>query len=224
MRYGGHDAMNVERLTVGMLEENGYLCWGAGEAVVVDPGDEGERFLARTRELGVKVAGILCTHGHFDHVGAVKEVAEGCGGCAVWMHEGDAAWCFDRQSAMGRFLPVPERPAGGTRGVREGMRLEFCGAEWVCLETPGHTPGSVCWAVKGEREGEGWLFTGDTLFAGSAGRTDLPGGDPAAMGRSLARLKGEEGLGDGWRVLPGHGEESTMGAERRDNPFLNGGW
>lgn len=216
--------MKVERLVVGGLEENGYFCWEGGEGVVVDPGDEGARFLARAREAGVKVAGVLCTHGHFDHVGAVKEVVEGCGGCAVWLHEADAAWCFDRKSPMGRWFPVPEGPAGGTQGVREGMKLTLCGREWVCLETPGHSPGSVCWAVRGDKEVEGWLFTGDTLFAGSAGRTDFPGGDGEAMARSLARLKEAAWLGDGWKVLPGHGEESTMGDERRCNPFLNGGW
>ena len=188
--------MNVECLPVGMLSTNCYVVWDeAKTAVVIDPGDEApkiEKFLA---DNGLKCAWILLTHGHFDHIGALAAVKEATG-AKVAIGAGDAD-CI-------KFPP--------DRISRDGDVIRAGELEFTAVETPGHTPGGVCYLC-GDT-----LFSGDTLFFESVGRTDLPKGDFNALRASLAKLRAlpQEDL----IVLPGHAESTTMSHERAHNPFM----
>lgn len=192
--------MNISTLPLGMLQTNCYILSEGSRCLVIDPGDEAEAVLAFLERRGLTPEAILLTHGHFDHVGAVKTLASETD-CRVFLCEQD--------------LTLPGTMTAGplyhTDFYGEGDRLTLAGMTFDVLHTPGHTPGSVCL-----RFGE-HLFSGDTLFAGSCGRTDFPGSEPAAMVRSLRRLAQlEEDL----KVYPGHGEATTIGEEKRYNPYL----
>ena len=191
--------MNLKTLALGAYQTNCYLLSNDTEALVIDPGYEPDTILDSLEGLTLKA--ILLTHGHFDHVGAVKElVAET--GCEVYIHAAEST------------MP-PMMTAGSlyyTRTYAEGDTIApIAGAELKVLHTPGHTPGSVCllWGQE--------LFAGDTLFAGSCGRVDLPGGDPAQMMQSLNRLAS---LQADYRVHPGHGPSTTLSQEKRYNPYM----
>lgn len=193
--------MNVKKLALGAYQTNCYLLWEGDKAVVIDPGYEPDTILRALETLGMDLSAILLTHGHFDHVGAVKElVAET--GCEVYIHAAEAT------------LP-PMMTAGElyfTRTYAEGDTITpVPGMELTVLHTPGHTPGSVC-LLWGDQ-----MFSGDTLFAGSCGRVDFPGGNPQEMLRSLRRLASLEA---DYRVHPGHGESTTLAEEKRYNPYL----
>ena len=168
--------------------------------MVVDPGGHPNKVLTYLENNGLTLEAILLTHGHFDHVGAVKELAEKTG-CRVYLHAAD--------------LLLPENYTAGplyyTHTYDEGDVLELAGLTIRVLHTPGHTEGSVCLVV------DDVIFSGDTLFCHSCGRTDLPGGDPEAIMTSLARLKAMEG---DYRVLPGHNRATTLAVEREYNPFM----
>lgn len=196
--------LQVVTMPLGAYQTNCYLLYRQGQqdCVIIDPGYEPDKILARVEALGKTVAAILLTHGHFDHVGAVRElVAET--GCPVYIHE--------------KELTMPPQMTAGplyhTHFYDEGDILSLAGLKIRVHHTPGHTPGSVC------LETEGLLLTGDTLFAGSCGRTDLPGGNWQIITASLGRLKGFDGA---LQVLPGHGESSVLSREVRYNPFLQG--
>ena len=193
--------MNVKKLALGAYQTNCYLLWEGDSAVVIDPGYEADTILRALETLGMELKAILLTHGHFDHVGAVKElVAET--GCEVYIHPAE------------RDLP-PMITAGQlyfTRTYGEGDTITpVSGIELTVLHTPGHTPGSVCLLWKDQ------MFSGDTLFQGSCGRVDLPGGDPRVMMESLRRLASLEA---DYHVHPGHGGSTTLSAEKRYNPYL----
>lgn len=181
---------------------------GDGRVVIVDPGGE----LPRITEAvgGREVAGILVTHGHIDHIGALPELAEGTG-APVWLHPDDR-FLFERPG-MGRGpIPVPE----GATEIADGDTVEVGGLSFEVLHTPGHSPGHVCYLL--ETEGETLLIGGDLLFAGSIGRTDLPGGDIRTLVRSVETKVWT--LPDHTRVLPGHGPETTVEREKAMNPFV----
>ncbi len=194
--------MELRVFTIGSYRTNCYMAWGDGSdsCIVVDPGYEPEYLLEQLRLLRKKVAAILLTHGHFDHIGGVKTIAEETG-CPVYIHAND--------------LCLNPRLTGGdvyhTHTYGEGDTLELAGLTLQVLHTPGHTPGCVC-LVCGDV-----MFAGDTLFAGTCGRTDLPYSDPAQMRTSLDRLAALEG---DYRVLPGHGSGTTLNEERMLNPFM----
>ena len=192
--------MNIQKLTLGLYQTNTYLLANDTEAVVIDPGYEADTILDALA--GKTLKAILLTHGHFDHVGAVKElVAET--GCEVWI-----------PAAESTMPPmVTAGPLYFTHTYDEGDTVSpIAGLELTVLHTPGHTPGSVCLLMGNE------MFSGDTLFACSFGRTDLPGGDPRKMRASLRRLASLQG---NFFIHPGHGGSTTLDAEKRFNPYMH---
>lgn len=196
--------MEIRNLKVGSYQTNCYIVWGDGQdaCVVIDPGYQPEEILKQVRLCGKSVAAILLTHGHFDHVGGVKHIAAETG-CKVYICKEDLA-----------LNPMyTDGLIHHTDTYGEGDTVELAGLRFQVLHTPGHTPGSVCLQC-----GEA-LFSGDTLFAGTCGRTDLPGGSMAQMRLSLGRLKALKG---NFLVLPGHGEGSTLEEERLGNPYMQG--
>ena len=167
---------------------------------VIDPGYTPDIVLDKVHALGLTVEAVLLTHGHFDHVGGVKELAAETG-CKVYLHEADLA--MHPMMTAGKLYY--------THTYGEGDRLTLAGLTISVLHTPGHTPGSVCLIA------ENSLFSGDTLFAGSCGRTDLPGGDWLTITKSLNRLAALEA---NYRVYPGHGGSTTLAQEKRYNPYM----
>ncbi len=182
---------------------NTFLLIGEnGKAAAVDPNADAARYLSLLEEHGAKLTHILLTHGHYDHVGAVEALRE---------KTGAQVWLDPRDAAGGRLFPFTTPDHAYTDGEEIAVDTDLV---FRVLATPGHSPGSVC-LLCGDA-----LFSGDTLFAGDIGRTDLAGGDPAAMRQSLARLSAA--VAEDVRVLPGHEDFSTMERERRHNPYLSG--
>jgi glyoxylase-like metal-dependent hydrolase (beta-lactamase superfamily II) len=202
--------------TVGPVQENCYLLRrdGSSKALIVDPGEEADKLLGAIESLGVELEGILLTHTHFDHVGAVAPVAKATG-AEVWVPEIEKPVLADIMSFVPwpGFGPFESYVADQT--VRGGETLELAGLTFDVIFTPGHSPGHVSYSVKGA---DNALFSGDVLFQGSVGRTDLPGGDwPTLLGSIeslVAALPGET------TVYPGHMGLTTLARERASNPFL----
>ena len=207
--------MDVRMFTVGPVAENTYILRrdGSERALIVDPGDEAPRLLAALDELGVKLDGILLTHTHFDHVGAVGPVARATG-AEVWVPEIEKGVLADINSFVPwpGFGPFEDYEAEHT--LSGGERLELAGFEIDVLFTPGHSPGHVSFSIAGEAA----LFSGDVLFQGSVGRVDLPGGDWSTLLESIRQLV--DGLPGETTVYPGHMGITTLAAERASNPFL----
>jgi hydroxyacylglutathione hydrolase len=209
----------VETFPVGVLQCNCTILGdpASGEAVVVDPGDDGDRILSALRRHGLRCVAIVNTHTHIDHVGA-NHAVKAASGARLMLHEADLPLYDNLQVQsewMGGMIPAPIR-ADVDEHLAHGDRVRAGGLGVAVLHTPGHTPGSLCFHL----EAEALLLSGDTLFAGSIGRTDLWGGDHDQELRSIReRLLA---LGDEVRVVPGHGPETTIGRERRKNPFLVG--
>ena len=207
--------MEVDGFTVGQVAENCYIARrdGASEAIVIDPGDESPRLEAAISELGLKVEAILLTHTHFDHVGAVAPLARATG-APVWCPELEVGVLADIMSYVPwpGFGPFESYTADHT--IKGGERLELAGFEIDVIFTPGHSPGHVTYVLPAE----GAIFSGDVLFEGSVGRTDLPGGDTATLMATLAGLL--DVLPDETTVFPGHMGVTTIGRERSTNPFL----
>ncbi|MCR4391832.1 MAG: MBL fold metallo-hydrolase [Candidatus Acetothermia bacterium] len=192
--------MEFRRFVVGPLYTNAYLILADGEAALVDPGDDHPQL--RQALAGCTLRYVLLTHGHFDHADAA-ELVQARTGAPILYHPDEQATFW----AMGRKPPPLARP------LQDGDRLPLGREELVVWHLPGHSPGSVAYLWERGRV----ALVGDVLFAGSVGRSDLPGGSWEALGRSLARLLG---LGDGWRILPGHGPETDLATERERNPYL----
>jgi hydroxyacylglutathione hydrolase len=204
----------IDRIVVGQLDVNCYVVGDgdSSEAFVIDPGDEADRIADLLDAKGLKPRYIICTHAHYDHVCAAGELKDKYGAVIV-MHEDEKdTYRMTRTLCLSWGFGEEDFPDPGIL-VRDGDKIVLGSCGLDVMHTPGHTPGSICLYK------EGILFTGDTLFEGSAGRTDLPGGDRSELMGSLKRLAA---LPAGTRVLCGHGDETTIGVELRKNPFLSG--
>jgi hydroxyacylglutathione hydrolase len=207
--------LDVEMLTVGPVAENCFLLrrQGSDRLLVVDPGEEAGRILAAIEATGAKAEAILVTHCHFDHIGAVTPVAEATG-APVYCPEIEVPILEDIMA----FVPWegfgPFESYTPEEIVRGGETLELAGLELDVVFTPGHSPGHVTYAVRGENA----VFSGDVLFQGSVGRVDLPGGDGPTLLASIGQLL--DNFPDETVVHPGHMGLTTLGAERATNPFL----
>jgi len=207
--------MNVETLAIGAFETNCYVASGAAqEAIVIDPGDNADTIVAFLKARRLTVAAYLLTHGHVDHVSAVAAVCQSLP-APVYLHSADLAWAFDNVNQMLPFYPAPTPPAAPGRPLADKERRTDAGLPYEVISTPGHSPGSVCFFFAEEHV----LFSGDTLFAESVGRTDLPGGDSRALAASLTRLAKLDGS---TRIYPGHGPATDMAREKKHNFFLRG--
>lgn len=203
----------IEGRPVGMIAANCYLygCEETKKAVLIDPGGEGKKIYRWVLEKGVKVEYILLTHGHADHIGAVDEMRELLG-AKVGIHSADAEMLTDGRKNLSSYLGSPVSFQAADLLLNDGQVLTVGKQKIAVIATPGHSRGSVCFLT---HEG---LISGDTLFAGSIGRTDFPGGSLEQL------LQGVESklliLPDDTPVFPGHGESTTIGQEKRENPFL----
>jgi glyoxylase-like metal-dependent hydrolase (beta-lactamase superfamily II) len=204
----------VRGIVVGVFAEN---CWIIGsrrtrEGIVIDPGDQAEEILALARDMGLNIKLIANSHAHIDHILGVRGVQE-VTGAKFLLHPGDLEIARSAGASAGRLLGRPvEPPPEPDAMLADGDEVEVEGVKLTVIHTPGHTPGSVSFYS------EGMLFSGDTLFRGSIGRTDLPGGDYAQEMSSIVDRLLE--LPDETIVLPGHMQESKIGIERQANPFV----
>lgn len=205
----------IEGRAMGAMGANCYLyaCMESKKAALIDPGADGKRIYRWVLEKGLKVDYILLTHGHVDHIGAVDELRELLGKVAVGIHAGDAGMFTDGKLNLSSYFGQGLVLQKADFLLQDGQELVIGNQILKVISTPGHSPGGVCFLSS-----EG-LFSGDTLFAGSIGRTDFPGG---SSGQLLKGIKEKLLiLPEDTRVLPGHGEETTIGEEKRDNPFLS---
>jgi hydroxyacylglutathione hydrolase len=204
--------MIIERLTVGPIEANCYIVADENtkEGLVIDPGDDPQDILKRIQQLALTIKYIVLTHGHFDHVSATAAVKKATN-AKLAIHEADAESL--NNSMLARLAGLIHKPVPQPDILLKGWEdLTIGGLRFTVLHVPGHTPGGIA------LYGQDVVFTGDTLFEGSIGRTDLPGGDYYQIIDSInSRLLV---LDDEVKVYPGHGEQTTIGVEREHNPFL----
>jgi glyoxylase-like metal-dependent hydrolase (beta-lactamase superfamily II) len=208
-------ALDIRSFTVGQFQENCYIVRRphAGEALLIDPGDESERLIEAVDALGVTIPAILITHTHIDHIGAVAPLAR---------HTGAVVYCPTLERGVLADIDASVRDWGfsgfesydADELLAGGEHLELAGLEIDVHFTPGHSPGHLTYALPEQET----LLVGDVLFRGSVGRTDLPGGDWATLLGSIASLLDAHPAQTA--VLPGHGAQTTLGAERESNPFL----
>ena len=198
-------------IQVGTFEVNCSILSENGKAWIVDPGQEAERILDLLKKKNLVPAAILLTHAHFDHIGAIPALQTAYPDLKVCVHKNDVRVLTHPMNQLPPDYPPVARPKNLVE-LEAGAMLEGLG-DLEVLETPGHTPGGVCYFFKDEK----LLLSGDTLFAGSIGRTDLPGGDMATLMGSLKKLTA---LPDDTLVVPGHGPFTSIAAEKGGNPFL----
>ncbi len=204
--------MIIEKLAVGPIMANCFVigCEETREGAVIDPGADAERIMKVVSAAGLKITRIINTHGHFDHVGANREI-KGLTDAELIIHPLDAPMLAQLDQMAGAFGMSVENSPPPDRTVDEGDRITVGNLSLAVLHTPGHTPGGI------SLHGDGCVFVGDTLFQGSIGRTDFPGGDYDTIIRSIREKLFP--LGDQIVVYTGHGPETAIGTEKQFNPF-----
>ena len=223
--------MLIAGFPAGSFAANCYLIAPAAgeECLIIDPGEDAQAGIDEiVEQYRLRPVAVLATHGHIDHIWSVAPVC-GARGIPAYIHPADRDLLSDPGKGLGRpgtglFGGLTFTEPADVVALTDGMTIQLAGLDLVVDHAPGHTPGSVTFRLPGialpEGAGEGVIFTGDLLFAGSIGRTDLPGGDYETILSSLARVCLP--LPDETAVLSGHGPQTTIGAERRTNPFLTG--
>lgn len=207
--------MKIFKIPVGMLQTNCYLIASSGgKAVLIDPGAEARRLIEKIEQEKLVLEQILFTHGHFDHIGAAKEILSRFP-VPIAIGKKDVSMLSDPfENLSAEFSRTECSIQASVRELSEGETVNIDGLSFEVLDTPGHTRGGVTYRC------ENVLFTGDTLFCGSAGRTDFPGGNAAELKKSLQKLALLPGDA---RVLPGHGETTSLQWERERNPYFRSG-
>jgi hydroxyacylglutathione hydrolase len=206
--------MEYRRFPMGALWTNAYLIWdGEGVALLVDPGGDPSEALDFAEEKGLRIEWVLLTHGHGDHIGGLEE-ARRRSAMGVAVHRADASMLTSPEENLSRWMGEPIRSAAAEKLLEDGDTFSVGQMSIRVIHTPGHTEGSSCFLVSDE--GSEVLLSGDTLFARSVGRTDLPGGNERELKASLVKLAA---LDDRLPVLPGHGPETSLGRERAENPY-----
>jgi hydroxyacylglutathione hydrolase len=205
----------LKALIVGPLETNCYILGDekSKEATVIDPGGDFEEIEKQLNELNLKIKYIVLTHGHFDHTGALAQLKKATG-AEVLIHAEDASMLSPTGQAQPFFMESGKDPCAADGTLKEGDKIQFGENTLEVLHTPGHTPGGISLLI------DKMIFVGDTLFCGSIGRTDLPGGSFEQLIDSIKRKLLTKG--DDYLIYPGHGPATTVGEERRNNPFLTG--
>ncbi len=206
--------MYLDKYICGFGPTNTYVIGDEKEkvAAIIDPAEFREKILEDLKRHGLILKYILITHGHCDHIGAVKEFKE-LTGAEIVIHQGDVEMLKDSRINMSANYPMEEISFSPDKIVKDGDVIDLGGLEVKVIHTPGHTKGGVCFHVKGK------LFSGDTLFAGSIGRTDLYGGSTNTLINSIkSKLMDLDG---NTKVFPGHGESTNIKTEKRINPFIN---
>lgn len=205
--------IKIGRMTLGVCATNCYFLYkeGSAEVIFVDPGDRGADIYEALKKKGLSVAAILLTHGHFDHIWGAQKLRE-CSGAKIYALDAEKVVCQDAyvnvSAQAGRKATIDP-----DEWLTDGQELSFAGISLKVIATPGHTIGSCCYYVPEA----GFLVAGDTLFAGSVGRTDFPTGSMSRLIRSIKEKLFV--LPDETKVYPGHGEETTIGEEKLYNPF-----
>lgn len=205
--------MQILQMEVGALGTNCYIVWceQTNKAIVIDPGGDAVAILAQLRSDKLNLEYIVNTHGHADHIGAVAKVKQATG-ASVLIHAADADMLTSSLRNLSTYMGPGVVCEPADRTIREGEIITFGSVSLTVIETPGHTPGGICLV------GEGVVFSGDTLFAESIGRTDFPGGSYSQL---ITNIKQKlMTLPDNYTVYPGHGPETTIGWERKMNPFI----
>lgn len=204
--------MKVKTIVTGLYEVNTYLVYDDPNNVfIIDPGADAEDIISTLEADDLSPAAILFSHGHADHISALDELLEHYQ-IPVKITAEDAAWAFTQRNSFPGYERIQKHPENLISVIRDGDEIKFGNSTLRVLHTPGHSPGSVCFLDEAGRN----LFAGDTLFSGSIGRTDFPGGDWNAMAESLKKLMQ---LSEDYKVFPGHGESTTIGKEKRTNQY-----
>ncbi len=208
--------MNIKRFPLGALWTNCYLIWDdKGDGFIVDPGGPAEEVEDFIRSHDIKLQWILLTHGHNDHIGGIPDLRN-LSDNGVAVHADDAECLTSAEKNLSTYMGASVEMPSADRLLHDGDKLKVGSMTVDVVHTPGHTLGGVCLLVTDTAKDEQFLVSGDTLFARSVGRSDLPGGDENVLIESLKKL---DGLPDKMRVFPGHGPETTIGAEKRYNPY-----
>jgi glyoxylase-like metal-dependent hydrolase (beta-lactamase superfamily II) len=203
--------IEVKKLTAGVFQTNTYVVISGESAVVIDPCGNAVWILGVVTEAGAELTAILLTHGHFDHTSAAGELKKLCVDADIHIHSHDAVMLNDEAKSYASLMPESFKPCKADVLVKNGDIITFGNTALTVMETPGHSGGSVMYI------GDDVIFSGDTLFAGSVGRTDGWSGDSAVQAESLQKIKALQG---DYRILPGHGGETTLRREKRENPFM----
>jgi hydroxyacylglutathione hydrolase len=214
--------LRIKGIPLGTYQTNAYLVWidsPERPCWVVDPGEGASNVLLPIiRQEGLAVQAILCTHAHHDHIAGLESLRNALGEVPLLGHPAEREWYGEPSLNLSAYLDGDVTSARAPdRDIAEGDTLALGPVEWSVMHVPGHSPGSVAFVCPSA----GVAITGDTIFEGSIGRSDLPGADPAVLASSLSRMLRE--LPDSMTLHPGHGPSTTMQSERRGNPFLRGG-